>query len=114
LIDILLQNIAEKDRKDMETSVINEVGNILAGSSLTAFSKFLGITLLHKVSSILNDSMEQIIKQVVEDFSRSEDLALIFQIDFNVKSDEISSHFLFLIDAQATETLLKALQDKYK
>lgn len=115
LIHLLLKNVTDDAvRREMELSVITEVGNILAGASLTAFSKFLDMTLLHSVSNVFDGTLDDVVGRVADEMGDKTELALIFQIDFNIKSEEISTHFLFFIDAAATQQLLDGLERKYK
>jgi len=114
LIDLLLANIEdEKEKKDLEESVIKEVGNVLAGASLSAFSKFLDLNLLHTVSRVLVGNLSEIVRDVSTEVVGENGTALMFQIDFNIKSNEISTNFMFFIDAEATTKLLEALKLKY-
>jgi len=113
LVELLLANVNEEDKKDLEESVIKEVGNILAGASLSAFSKFLDMNLLHSVSKVMVGELSEIVKKVSTEVIGDTGTALMFQIDFNIKEKEISTNFMFFIDAIATQKLLDALKLKY-
>jgi len=114
LIKLLIGDIEDpKERMEMEESVIKEVGNILAGASLTAFSRFLNMSLLHSVSKVIVDTFNNVVKRLINEVSSETGTALIFQIDFSIKSNQISTHFLFFIDEEATKKILEALKKNY-
>lgn len=114
LIDLLLTNIRkDKDKKAIESSVIKELGNVLAGASLSAFSKFLDMDLLHAVSAPLVRSLRDVVKKIGADVAGETGMFLMFQIDFNIKENEIGTNFMFFINAEATNKILEALKLKY-
>jgi len=98
---------------EMELSSIKEVGNVLAGACLSAFSKFLNMNLLHSVSNIAVDSISSIINSVAIEVGKNTGEALIFEVDFDIKEEDISSHLFFFIDPRATDKILDAIEKKY-
>lgn len=103
-----------KGDKELEFSAIKEVGNVLAGASLSAFSKFLDMSLLHSVSDVVTDTTDSIINSVVAEIGKTSGVALVFEVGFDVVGVDIKTRFFFFIDPRATSTILKALDDKYK
>lgn len=115
LIDLLLYYIKDKKiKKELEASVVEELGNVLVGASLTAFSKFLDLSLLHSFSKVFRGSLIDVVKKVGVEVVGEKGVALMFEIDFSISGEQnIDTNFMFFIDAKATETLLHALKLKY-
>jgi len=114
LAELLVGDISnESEKKELQNSAIKEVGNVLAGASLTAFSKFLDMNLLHSVSNIANDTIDAIINSIVAEIGKTSGVALVFEVDFDIKEAGISTKFLFFIDPGATEKILDAIKTKY-
>jgi len=104
----------ENERKELELSAVKEVGNVLAGASLAAFSKFLDMNLLHSVSDVVIDTAESIMNSVVIEIGKNSGMALIFEVKFIIKELDVETKFLFFIDPNATSKILAAIENKYK
>ena len=71
------------------------------------------MNLLHSVSSIVVDTIDSIINSVVSEIGKSSGMALVFEVDFAIKTNNIKTKFLFFIDPVATEKILEAIKGKY-
>lgn len=113
--DVLVGNIEdEADRKELQISAVEEVGNILAGASLAAFSKFLNMSLLHSVSDVIVGPVDSIMNSVVVEVGKTTGVALIFEVDFIIHELDVQTRFLLFIDPSATSKILAAIENKYK
>lgn len=111
---VLIGNVKnEKERKELEMSAVKEVGNVLAGASLSAFSKFLDMNLLHSVSDVVVDTVDSIMNSVVIEIGKTSGMALIFEVKFIIKELDVETKFLFFIDPSATAKILEAIKNKY-
>lgn len=114
LTDLLLLNIKDKSiKEELDVTVVEELGNILSGASLTAFSKFMNLHLPHSATEVLDGSLRDVVKKVSTSAVGAEGNVLMFQIDFNIGDDKVDTNFMFFIDDSATKTLLDALNLKY-
>jgi len=102
------------DQKELEVSAVKEVGNILAGASLAAFSKFLNMNLLHSVADVVTDTADSIMNSVAIEIGKATGVVLIFEVKFIIKELNIGTKFLFIVDPNATAKLLGAIENKYK
>jgi len=115
ITNILIGNVQnDKERKELEISAVKEVGNVLAGASLAAFSKFLDMNLLHSVSDVIVDTIDSIMNSVVAEIGKTSGMALIFEVKFIIKEIDVETKFLFFIDPGATGKILDAIEAKYK
>ncbi len=115
IVDLLIGEVEnEQEREELKVSVLKEVGNILAGSTLSAFSNFLDITLLHNIAKIINDKMHNVAENMKLKLGGKNGIVLVFQLDFSVKSEEIRTQFLFFVDEAAAQKLLHLLNFKYQ
>ncbi|MBU4217220.1 chemotaxis protein CheC [Candidatus Parcubacteria bacterium] len=101
-------------QKELEVSAVKEVGNIMAGASLSAFSKFLNMSLLHSVADVVVDTADSIMNSVAVEIGKVSGVVLIFEVKFNIKELNVGTKFLFIVDPAATAKLLAAIEDKYK
>lgn len=98
---------------ELEISAVKEVANILAGSCLSAFSKFLDMNLVHSVSDIAVDTIDSIINTIAVEIGQNHDSALIFQVDFSVPDSDINSTLFFFVDPEATQRIIEKVEEKY-
>lgn len=98
---------------ELEISALKEVGNILAGACLSAFSKFLDMNMLHSVSEVIIDTSESILNSLASEIGTSADSSLILEVDFSIPGANIDTSLLFFIDPRASEQVLAAVKSKY-
>ncbi|MBU4217222.1 chemotaxis protein CheC [Candidatus Parcubacteria bacterium] len=114
LTDLLLLGIKDKSIKDeLNATVVEELGNILSGASLAAFSKFMNLNLPHSASEVLDGTLREVVERVSAGAVGVDGTVLMFQIDFTIGDDKVDTNFMFFIDDKATKTLLDALKLKY-
>ena len=97
---------------EFDISVLKEVGNILAGASLTAFSKFLDINMLQSVSEAITDMLGSVVNSVMAEIGKTTDAALIFKVKFEIESEDIGPELFFFIDPRTTEEILETTDKK--
>jgi chemotaxis protein CheC len=95
---------------EMDISALNEAGNIVVGSALTAFSKFIDLRLMQSVPDLATDMVGSVVDGVFAELGQSTDWVLVFRIDLSVESEDIEGMLLFLFDHLATEKILAAAQ----
>lgn len=102
----------KKVLSEYNISVLKEVGNILCGASLTAFSKFLDINMVQSVSEAVTDMLGSIVNSVMAEIGQSSDHALIFKVAFKVEGEDINPELFFFIDPRATYKILESTKKK--
>lgn len=102
----------KKTFSEFDISVLKEVGNILAGASLTAFSKFLDVNLLQSVSDAITDMLGSVINTLAVEIAVGSDVALIFRVSFQIEGREECPELFFFIDPSSTSVILESTRQK--
>jgi len=106
----LLTKRKEKDIKildEMDRSALRELGNILAGASLTALSKFLDMNLLESVPEAATDMLGSVVDSILAEIGQESDIILLFKVNFDVKDEDVDGKLFFLFDPKSTAKILE-------
>jgi chemotaxis protein CheC len=95
------------DLNDLELSALREVGNILTGASLSALSKFLGVTMLQSVSEVVQDMLSSIFNTVLAEMIKDSEDVLVFRISFKIEGESIDADLTVLLDPASTTKILE-------
>lgn len=106
------QKTPEKTLNEFDISVLKEVGNILGGAALSAFSKFLNISMIQSVSESVTDMLGSVINTLVAEISQDGGDILMFKVSFGVISENINTTFYFIIDPKASRKILQSTEQK--
>ena len=98
---------------DMGLSALQEVGNILAGSYLSAFSDFTKLNMQPSVPALSVDMAIAILSYGLLELSQVGDFAIVIETEILEKVDEnsqkTSGHFFLLPDPDSYEIIFNAL-----
>lgn len=97
---------------DMALSALQELGNMLAGSYLSALSDFTGLHLYPSVPASSIDMLGAILSYGFLELSHYSDLAIVIEtalIDLNEDRMGVEGHFLLLPDPQSFEIIFHSL-----
>lgn len=97
---------------EMALSAINELGNILCGSYLSALSDFTQLHLQPSVPSVSVDMIGAVLSFGLLEVSQVSDYAIIVDTSISNGSaydDDIQGHFFLLPDPDSFPTIFKAL-----
>jgi|GEM_PF-269984 chemotaxis protein CheC len=112
LIDTMSRPLIEKDLIDtMSRSLIGEVSHILAGTYVTALSKFLDLTILISAPYTVYDMSSSILNSVLTEMSYKTDFALLLDTEFLIKEKKIYGYVLTLFDPASLDYLLKRINE---
>lgn len=89
----------------METSALQELGNILIGSFLTAISDFVGVTLLPTTPQSVTDGFDAILDMFLIRQSMVGENALVFETRF-MRNDTDAKCILIIFPTQELKDLL--------
>lgn len=108
--------IAEEDRQDnedtlgeLEVSALKEIGNILTGAYVYAFSNFTGLNMLSSVPALTYDMVGAILNTVLVDLGAMDDYALLIETKLTACEVNITGHFFLVPDPGALTIILDAL-----
>jgi chemotaxis protein CheC len=108
----LLINNPEKCRNllgEMEISALKEIGNILTGAYVYAFSNFTGINMLPSVPALVFDMVGAILNTVLVDLGEMGDYALTIETKLTACDESVDGHFFLVPDPGSLATILAAL-----
>ena len=94
---------------EMSISAIKEVGNILSGSYLCAFSHFTNISMLPSIPSLAMDMAGAILNIVLLQLGQMGDRAMVIETKFLAEDDSINGHFFLVPDPGSLGTIVKAV-----
>jgi len=108
----LLINDQEKCRNllgELEVSALKEIGNILTGAYVYAFSNFTGIDMLSSVPALAFDMVGAIMNTILADLGEMGDYALIIETQLTACDESVDGHFFLVPDPDSLATILAAL-----
>ncbi|MGM0919687.1 MAG: chemotaxis protein CheC [Bacillota bacterium] len=101
------------EQEEMGTSALKELGNIVAGSYLTALSDFTGLSLYPSVPGLSIDMFAAVITHGLIELSHVSDYAIVIDTAIEESGDEsrevIQGHFFLLPDPDSFEKLFKSI-----
>ncbi len=103
------------DRKTLnenDLSTLKEIGNILAGSYLTALSKFLGLDIMHSVSEISYDQLGKVLKTLSEQTQSFSDTVFTFEVNLKIADQETVTELYLVVDPKFTQKILDMAKKK--
>jgi len=116
LIEDMLGTLEADDFSEMGFSVLQEIGNILSGSYLTALSDFTGLDLQPSVPSLAIDMAGALLGDGLMEIGRSGDYAILIDAEISIRKlvqqiivQNGGGHFFLLPDPDSFEKLFTAL-----
>lgn len=94
---------------DTELSVISEMGNIMAGSYLSALSQMTMLTIDMSVPSMTVDMLGAIMSVPIIEFSHVGDKVLFIDDGFVIDGVDIKSNIILIPEMESLEILMKKL-----
>ncbi|MEZ0537789.1 chemotaxis protein CheC [Caldicellulosiruptoraceae bacterium PP1] len=94
---------------EIEKSALQEIGNILAGSYLTALSKLTNFTMSQSVPQLAEDMAGAILSFPALQFSESGDVALYIETEIFESDSKIIADFFLIPTIDSYTKMLKAL-----
>lgn len=111
LVNILMGKPLETDLNldEMTCSVLNEIGNILAGSYLSALSDMTGLKIVPDVPALAMDMAGAILSVPAIEFGKTSDTVLYIENIFMDGQDSVIGDLFLIPDDMSYGKLLKAL-----
>lgn len=101
-----------KDTADtMNKSLIEEVSHILAGTYVTALSKFLDLNILISTPYTVYDMFGSILNSVLTEMSCKTDFALLLDAEFLIKKEKVYGNVLTLFDPASMDYMLNRINE---
>ncbi len=94
---------------EMEVSALKEVGNILAGSYISALSTLTSLKLKPTVPELAIDMAGAILSVPAIEFGKVGDTVLFIETEFIEGEDRVSGNFFLIPDIESYDILMNAL-----
>ncbi|MEW6661749.1 MAG: chemotaxis protein CheC [Bacillota bacterium] len=94
---------------EMETSALQEVGNILASSFLNAFSQVTGLNMAPSVPAFAHDMLGAILSSALIEAGYYAERSLVIQTAFHDEGVILHGHFFLLPETGALNIILNSL-----
>ena len=93
---------------DMDMSALNEIGNIVSGSYLTAISKLNNLKMISTVPEMTIDMIGALLSVPASEFGKYGDKLLLIQSQFG-ELDFVNGYFLMIPELNSYDKLLESL-----
>lgn len=93
---------------DMDMSALNEIGNIVSGSYLTAISKLTKLKMISTVPEMTIDMIGALLSVPASEFGKYGDKLLLIQSQFG-ELDFVNGYFLMIPELNSYDKLLESL-----
>ncbi|MBP1543679.1 MAG: chemotaxis protein CheC [Oscillospiraceae bacterium] len=104
-----LENVTVTTLDQTQLSVITEMGNIMAGSYLSALSQLTGLTIDMSVPAMTVDMMGAIMSVPIIEFSEVGDKVLFIDDGFVIDGVDIKSSIILIPEMASLDTLMRKL-----
>ncbi|MFV9509836.1 chemotaxis protein CheC [Tepidibacillus sp. LV47] len=94
---------------ELETSALNELGNILAGSYLSSLADFTNLKLYPTVPAITVDMVGAILSFGLLQVSQISDFAIVINTTFFEEQELVEGHFFLIPDPESFNIMFSAL-----
>lgn len=105
----LSSNVEDMDFSDMDLSVLQELGNIIAGSYLSAISSLTGLCITSSVPSITVDMAGAILSVPAIEYGKVSNKALLIQSEFGDANMTVDGYFILIPTLEAFDTIFRSL-----
>ena len=111
LVNILMGNPLESrgEFSEIELSALQEIGNILAGSYLSALSQLTNLLIMPSVPDMAIDMAGAILSVPAIQFGKGGDAVIYIETEFSEGSTKVVGDFFLIPDVESFDILLKAL-----
>lgn len=99
----------EEQFNEIEISALKEIGNILAGSYISALSELTGLKIVYTIPQISIDMAGAILSVPAIQFGKVGDSVLYIETEFMEGNKKVIGDFFLVPDINSYELLLKAL-----
>ncbi len=97
------------DMDEIARSAMEEIGNILSSSYLSALADFTGLRLNHSVPALAIDMAGAIVDVILIEISKRGDYALLIETEFVEEENKIKGYFMLIPDTSSLEIILQAI-----
>jgi chemotaxis protein CheC len=97
------------DITELESSVILELGTIMSGTFLSAFTDFVKVDTKPSVPDMIIDMAGSVLDEVLIGFEKAVDYALLVETMFKMDEEKLDAHVLMLFEPNSLIKMMKAM-----
>ena len=86
------------------------MGNVLAGSCLTALSNFLKMSFIQSVPNAATDMVGALLSGILADIGKANEKIMICEVHFKIPILTVEGGIFFIFDPQSTHKIVRATQ----
>jgi len=111
LVELLMPQSSDRDRKELTESLLKEVSNILSCSYMNTLGEFLDVLILPSVPGMVVDMVGAVLSSVVLEFGSEKDTIFCLETQFAFSDDSrtMKAYFLLLPDVSSLKIIFKKL-----
>jgi chemotaxis protein CheC len=111
LVELLMPQSSDRDRKELTESLLKEVSNILSCSYMNTLGEFLDVLILPSVPGMVVDMVGAVLSSVVLEFGSEKDTIICLETQFAFSDDSrtMQAYFLLLPDLASLKIIFKKL-----
>ncbi len=94
---------------ELESSVILELGTIMSGTFLSAFTDFIKVDAKPSVPDMIIDMAGSVLDEVLTGFEKAVDYALLVETMFKMDDESLDAHVLMLFEPNSLLKIMKAM-----
>lgn len=95
--------------EDVDRSIIEEIGNIVAGTYLLAVHDFCGLNIFHTVPEMVIDMVQSAVDESIAAQSMKSEKIIVIENDFSIAKKRIITYLLIIPSAQSIENLVNSI-----
>lgn len=118
-LEIALLMTANHEKKvpildELDKSALCEMGNVVAGASLSAFGHFLDLNITQSIPDTATDMLGSILDAILIDMGQVTELMLALKTKIEIKEEKNKEgELVFMFCPKATSTILAAAKKKF-
>lgn len=115
LVDIIMGREigSSKALSDIDSSALEEVGNIMTSSFANAISDFLNFKIIPTPPAIACDMAGALLNFLIAELGQKVEEAIFFNTTFITPHREIMGHLLVSPESESLEKILRAIREKF-
>lgn len=99
---------------ELDRSALCEMGNIVAGASLSAFGRFLDLNITQSIPDTATDMLGSTLDAVLLDMGQTTEIMLALKVKIKIEEEKIAEgRLFFMFCPEATTALLEAAKKKF-
>lgn len=110
LAKITLKASHARFEENVDKSVIEEIGNIVAGTYLMAIHDFCRLNIFHTVPEMVIDMVQSIVDETIAAQSMKSENIILIENDFSIAKTKIMTYMLVIPSGEFVDVLMNSIE----